>query len=168
MALDPPRVGAGEGDRRDERLCLPGHAGVAGQNSAPPLLRPAYCGRQTGAPHRYGERPPVQFQRCAASLEPSAPSPERAEQLSLPGAVAISAGRLAIPPIARSSKSRRQFLLEHHLNKPAHPVPYAGFDQIKPSRPIKQAGFRRRCAILLHGEGSKGSIGVADGKLPGV
>ena len=66
---------------------------------------------------------------------------ERAQDLAMTDTMAIS------PPPER----HRQLLLEHRLDEPADPVPHARLERVEPGRTIKQARFRRRCAILLHG-----------------
>jgi len=76
----------------------------------------------------------------------------------MPHTVAIAARCRTTPPVTAAPKRRRQLLLEHHLDESPHPRPEARLDRVKPIRTIKQAGGRRRCAILFHGAISLGAL----------
>ena len=65
--------------------------------------------------------------------------------------------RFPNPAESPPPKRRRQLLLEHGLKETADPLPQARLDRVKPRHAIKQAAFRRRCAILLHGVISLGA-----------
>ena len=138
-ALHPPRVGAGKVARGNQGFCLPGHPPVARQDGTAPFPRPTFGPCHPSPRHRDLERS------------------ERTQEPAPPHAVPIAVRRSAIAPIARAPESRRQLFLEHPLNEPAHPLPHARLDRIKPRRAIKQAASRRRCAILLHGVISLGA-----------
>ena len=69
----------------------------------------------------------------------------------------IAGRRLATPAVALPPQRRRQLLLQHRLDQPADPLPHPSLDRVEPDRPVKHAGFRRSCVILLHGVISLGA-----------
>ncbi len=70
------------------------------------------------------------------------------------------ARRLTLRPLVpRAAQRRRQFLLQQFLDEPAHPIPEARLNRVKPGLPRKQprAVRLRLCVILFHGVVSTGA-----------
>ena len=140
-ALDPARVGARKVGARNQRLHLARHPGVARQSGAAPLL----C-----APA---------LDRHACPWHADLNRTEAAQQLALARPVPVALRRFHIPLVAPASQRRVQLLPDQLLDEPAHPLPDARLDRVKPGVPGKQrrAVRIRLRAILLHGVVSAGA-----------
>ena len=112
--LDPPRVGAGQVDRRDQRLGLLRQPPVARQRLRAPFGHLALLVLDPGArhPHRLGA--------------------EGAGELPLAVPVAVALGPLVAPAVAKATEKRGQFLFEHGLDGGADIRPQAILDRIIP------------------------------------
>ena len=94
--------------------------------------------------------------------EKSKPVPEPITKVTLPPPprpVPVAFWRLRIPLVAATSQSRVQLLPDQLFNEPAHPIPDARLDRVKPGVPSKQrrAVRLRLRAILFHGVVSAGA-----------
>ena len=120
---------------------MAGRPGIARQRGAAPFLR---------APALDGHARP----RHAALR-----SPKAAQELTLPRPVPVARELALRPLVPRAAQRRRQFLLQQLLDEPAHPLPDARLNRVKPSLPGKQrrAVRLRPRAILFHGVVSTGA-----------
>src|SRR5512143_2049910 len=144
---DPAGVGAGEIGSGDQRLHLPGHAGISGQHLALPLASPPVRTTDPRPRHCDLDRSERAAEPALAVTVPVTRRRRRCRPLlqwHRPGRFCRSRSRLAQSPfVAPPTQRGGQLLLDQPLDKAADLLPNARLDRVEPSLPEKQ----RRVAL---------------------